>query len=147
MGYTHGFHPVVPILNLEVGMETQFFSASPSMEKALFDIGITLADHTLYLTTTETGALKIVPVRCPDENGDQNEYHRTKEIAMLQGMEQWVRMFDQENKSYRWFPAPEGRFADPIFPELSHARTARLQEQGPENRRPEAFYVSEMGRP
>src|SRR6516164_3467142 len=77
---THAdFRPVVPIVNLEVGMEQQFFAVTDEMVAALAGIGITVSLHTLYLTVTARGAVKIVTVRCPDENGDQNEYNRTKE--------------------------------------------------------------------
>ena len=69
------------------------------------------------------GAYRIIPINCTTEN----EYTRTKEIGLLEGEEQWVRLYtDQENKVYKVFPAPAGRFADPIWPELKHAKIFRL---------------------
>jgi hypothetical protein len=125
---THAdFRPVVPIVDLEVGMERQFFAVSDDMVEALAGIGITVSLHTLYLTVTSRGAVRIIPVRHPNSDGDQNEYARTKELGLLKGEKQWVRIFtDLENRVYKVFPAPDGRFADPIWPELKPAKLFRL---------------------
>jgi hypothetical protein len=121
------FRPVVPIVDHEVGMEKQFFAVTDNMVDALASIGITVSLHTLYLTVTSSGAVKIIPVRCAGDDGDQNEYNRTKEIGLAQGQEEWVRLYtDKENKVYKVFPAPKDRFADPIWPELKHAKIFRL---------------------
>jgi hypothetical protein len=121
------FRPVVSIVDLEVGMERQYFAVTDDMVEALAGIGITVSDHTLYLTVTSTGAVRIVPVRCPDQDGDQNEYNRTKEIGLIRGAEKWVRLFtDQSNRVYKVFSAPDGRFADPLWPDLKPAKIFRL---------------------
>jgi hypothetical protein len=121
------FRPVVPIVDLEVGMERQFFAATDEMVEALAAIGITVSPHTLYLTVTSRGAVKIIPVRCADTEGEQNEYNRTRELGLIQGETEWVRLYtDQENKCYRVYPAPKDRFADPIWPALKHAKIFRL---------------------
>jgi hypothetical protein len=121
------FRSVHAIVDLEVGMEKQFFAVTDDMVVALAGIGITVTDHTLYLTVTSRGALRIVPVRCAGGDGEQNEYARTKEIGLRDGVDQWVRLFtDQENRCYKVFPAPVGRFADPIWPELKPAKIFRL---------------------
>jgi len=93
------------------------------MVVALAGIGITVSDHDLYLTVTSRGGVKIIPIDCNSEN----EYTRTKEMGLIDGIDHWVRLYtDQENKNYRTFPAPEGRFANPIWPELKHAKIFRL---------------------
>jgi hypothetical protein len=121
------FRPVVPIVDIEVGMEKQFFAVADPMITALAGIGITVADHTLYMTVTSRGALRLVPVRHANADGDQNEYARTKEIGLREGVDQWVRLYtDQENRAYKVFPAPEGRFSDPVWPELKPARIFKL---------------------
>src|SRR5215813_15144964 len=44
---THAdFRPVVPIVDLEVGMEQQFFAVTDEMVEALASIGITVTLHT-----------------------------------------------------------------------------------------------------
>ena len=97
------------------------------MVEPLAGIGMSVTDHALYLTITSRGAVRIVPVRQANSDGDQNEYDRTKEIAMLQAREQWVRLYtDMENRCYRVFPAPPDRFSDPQFPMLKPAKIFRL---------------------
>jgi hypothetical protein len=121
------FRPVVPIVDLEVGMERQFFAVTDDMTEALASIGITVSDHTLYLTVTSRGAVRIIPVRCPDMDGEQNEYSRTKELGLVRGVQEWVRLFvDSDNRGYKVFPAPAERFADPLWPELKPAKLFRL---------------------
>ena len=117
------FRPTVSIVNVEVGMEKQFFAVDDNMVVALEGIGITVSDHTLYLTVTPQGSVKIVPVNATSEN----DYNRTKEIGLIAGIDQWVRLFtDQKNKVYKVFPAPAGRFADPIWPVLKPAKIFRM---------------------
>jgi len=125
---THAdFRPVVPIVDLEVGMERQFFAVTDEMVEALAGIGITVSLHTLYLTVTAGGAVRIIPVRCPNQDGDQNEYNRTRELGLLRATKEWVRLYpDQQNRIYKVFPPPAGRFADPIWPELKPAKIFRL---------------------
>jgi hypothetical protein len=121
------FRPIVPIVDLEIGMEKHFFAVTEDMREALSGIGITVSEHTLYLTVTARGAVRIVPVRLANTDGEQNEYARTKEIGLLQAIDGWVRLYtDMENKCYQVFPAPAGRFADPIWPALKHAKIFRL---------------------
>ncbi len=125
---THSdFRPIVSIVDIEVGMEKQFFAVTDEMVEALAGIGITVTPHTLYLTVTSGGAVRIIPIRRADIEGNQNEYARTKEIGLLQGVDQWVRLYaDLENKVYKVFPAPAGRFADPVWPTLKPAKIFRL---------------------
>jgi len=121
------FRPIIPIIDHEVGMERQFFASTDEMVEALAAIGITVSPHTLYLTVTSRSAVKIIPVRCADADGEQNEYNRTRELGLIDGMTEWVRLYtDQENKCYRVYPAPKDRFADPIWPALKHAKIFRL---------------------
>jgi hypothetical protein len=121
------FRPVMPLVDIEVGMEKQHFVVTPDMVEPLNGIGITVTNHTLYLTVTSRGAIRVVPVRGANADGDQNEYARTKEIAMLQGMDEWVRIFtDQENRAYKVFAAPAGRFGEPQWPDLKPSKIFRL---------------------
>ena len=81
-------------------------------------MGITVADHTLYLTVTPEGGLRIIPVRGVNEEGAQNEWDRTKEMALIEAMDAWFRMYaDRANNAYKNFPAPVGRYGDPKWPD------------------------------
>jgi hypothetical protein len=117
------FRPVVSLVDIEVGMERQFFAVTDEMVAALAGIGITVSEHTLYLTVTPNGSVRIIPINIASDN----EYNRTKEIGLIAGIDRWVRLYtDQANKVYKVFDAPVERFADPIWPELKPARIFRL---------------------
>ena len=121
------FRPIVPIVNVQVGMEHQYFVVTPDMVEPLNSIGITVSDYTLYLTVTPRGAFRIIPVRGVNSEGVQNEYDRTREIGLVQAVDEWKRLYvDQENRCYKVFPAAPGRYADPQWPELKHAKIFRL---------------------
>ena len=122
------FRPVVPIVDLEVGMEKQFFAVTDAMVEALAGIGITVTDHTLYFTVTSRGAYKIVPVRQAGADGEQNEYARTKEIGLIARHRPTGCACTPIRRTavYKVFPAPAGRFADPVWPELKPAKIFRL---------------------
>ena len=121
------FRPIVPIVDHEVGMEKQFFAVDTGMEEPLKAIGVTVTDHVLYLTITTRGVYRIVPVRQANADGEQNEYHRTKEIGLIQALDEWVRLYtDQENRCYKVFPAPAGRFNEPQWRQLKQAKIFRL---------------------
>jgi len=121
------FRPIMPLVDIEVGMEKQFFVVTPEMIEPLAGIGITVSDNVLYLTVTSGGTVRVVPVRCADGDGDRNEYARTKEIALLQAMDEWVRMYtDTANHCYKVFSAPTGRFGEPQWPVLKPAKIFKL---------------------
>jgi hypothetical protein len=121
------FRPTVPVVDLEIGMEREFFAVTSDMVESLSAIGITVSDHTLYLTITTRGAFRIVPVRQANADGEQNEYARTKEIGLMQAINEWIRLFtEQENRCYKVFPAPADRFGEPQWPDLKQSKIFRL---------------------
>jgi hypothetical protein len=81
------FRPIVPMVDVEIGMEKHFLAVMPDMVAPLASIGITVSDFCLYLTITTRGAYKLIPVRQANEDGDQNEYNRTKEIGLVAGVD------------------------------------------------------------
>ena len=79
------------------------------------------------VVATSRGAVRVVPVRQANNDGEQNEYARTKEIGLVQAEDEWVRLYtDMENHCYQVFPAPAGRFSDPQWPQLKPAKIYRL---------------------
>ena len=121
------FTPIVPMVIVEVGMDHHFIAVMPNMVEPLASMGITVADHTLYLTITEDGALRVIPVRCPNEEGVQNDWDRTKEVALIQAMDGWYRMYtDMAQKAFKNFPAPVGRYGEPNWPDIKPAKIIRL---------------------
>jgi hypothetical protein len=121
------FRPVFALVNVEAGMDHHFIAVMPHMVEPLASIGITVTDHTLYLIITEDGGLRIIPVRGPNADGEQNQWDQTKEIALLAGEDKWVRMYsDLPNGAFKCFPAPVGRFGDPKWPEIKHSKITRM---------------------
>jgi hypothetical protein len=122
------FRPVVPLVDHEVGMEKQYFAVTADMVAPLASIGITVSNYVLYLTVTASGAYRVVPVRQANDDGEQHEYHRTKEIGLIDGLTKWVRIYnDKENHCYKVYPAPaDTQYGDPQFPDLSHAKIFKL---------------------
>jgi hypothetical protein len=125
---THAeFRPVMPLVTVEAGMDRHFIAVMPNMVEPLAGIGITVTDHLLYLIVTPRGGLRIIPVRGPNAEGEMNEYHRTKEVALIEGIEVWVRMYtDVENGAYKSFKAPVGRYGEPKWPDLKPAKIVRM---------------------
>jgi hypothetical protein len=119
------YRPIVPLVNVEQGMDRHYFAVTPAMIEPLASINISVADHVLYLTVTSDGTVRIVPVRCADEGG--NEYNFTKENCLLEAMDQWMRLStDTANQCYKNFPAPAGRFKEPRFPDLKPHKIFKL---------------------
>jgi hypothetical protein len=117
------FMPIIPIVNIEMGMERQFFAVTDNMVVALAGIGITVSDYRLYMVVNPRGAVRIIPVNVESDN----DYIRSKEIGLIEGTREWVRLYrDAENRNYKVFHAPVGRFSDPIWPELKHAKIFRV---------------------
>jgi hypothetical protein len=121
------FRPVVAMVNIEVGMDKHFYAVMPNMIEPLASIGITVANYTLYLTVTPDGGLRIIPVRGPNEEGVQNEWDRTKEMALIEAVDGWYRMYtDKANNAYKNFPAPAGRYGEPKWPEIKPAKIIKM---------------------
>src|SRR5262249_51259939 len=121
------FIPTIPSVNIGVGRGGHFFAVPEKMVVALGGIGITVSDHRLYMIVTPRGAVRIIPINVESDN----EYIRSKEIGLIEGTRQWVRLYsDRENRNYKVFPAPVGRFSDPIWPELKHAKIFRVAFRG-----------------
>jgi hypothetical protein len=101
-----------------VGMETEWHAVRPEMTAELASIGIDVLPCRLFEVITAEGAIKIIPCRQADIDGAQNEWIRTKEIALTRAQKVWVRAIsDKVNGRYRVFEAPLGRFPEPQFPD------------------------------
>jgi len=115
------FRPVVPLVNVEVGMDKHFIAVMPHMIEPLASMGITVTDHVLYLTITPEGGLRIIPVRAANEEGEQNDWDQTKEMALIEAMDA-----DKANNRYKNFPAPVGRYGEPNWPDLKPAKIIKM---------------------
>jgi hypothetical protein len=121
------FRPIVPLVDITVGMDKHFIAVAPNMIEPLSGIGITATNHVLYLIITPRGGLQIIPICGPNAEGEMNEWARTKEAALIDGIDKWHRMYtDRESGAYKSFPAPDGRFGDPNWPSIKPAKIFRL---------------------
>jgi len=121
------YRPVFAMVNVEVGMDHHFIAVMPNMVEPLANIGIAVADHTLYLILTELGGLRVIPVRGQNAEGEQNEWDRTKEQALIKGIDGWHRMYaDMPNGAFMAFPAPVGTKGEPKWPDIKDSRITRL---------------------
>jgi hypothetical protein len=121
------FRPVMALVIVEAGMDKHFIAVMPNMIEPLAGMGITTADHTLYLTITPEGGLRVIPVRGANAEGEQNEWDRTKEMALIQAQDAWYRMYpDRANSAFKNFPAPAGRYGDPNWPDIKPAKIIRM---------------------
>jgi hypothetical protein len=125
---THPTHQVVlPVVDHTSGLDVEFHVVAPSMVAEFASIGIDVIPHTLYQIITTEGAVRLVPVRRADPDGSQNEWNRTKEIALLRGVKDWVRIVtDRPNGRYRVFEAPQDRFPEPVWPDMKLGRIIKL---------------------
>ena len=122
------FRPIVPIVDLEVGMEKQFFAVTADMVEALDGIGITVTDHALYLTITSRGAVRIVPVRQANADGEQNEYapHQRNRPDPELSTNGCGCSPIRKTAATRCFPRRPDGFGDPQWPDLKPAKIFRL---------------------
>ena len=125
---THPTHTaVLPMVDHAAGMDVEYHVVTPPMVPELASIGVDALSYRLYEMLTAEGAVRLIPVRQADLDGSANEWNRTKEIALARAHKVWVRAIsDRANGRYRVFEAPEGRFPDPLWPDLSLAKLVRL---------------------
>jgi hypothetical protein len=110
-----------------VGMDTEYYAVHPCMWTAFASIDVPLANFRLYEILTVDGAHLVHPVRQPDDGDSQNEYSRTKEIALEKATTEWVRIStDKVNKKYRAYSAKKDHYPDPLFPGYTSARLLKL---------------------
>ena len=121
------FRSGVNMVVFEKGLDKSFVIVDPCMVEPLEAIGIAVSDFRLYLIISPEGALRIIPVRCADKEGNVNAWSETMEHALIEGYDKWVRVFaDMPNGSYRTFPAPPERYGAPNWPTIKPARIQRL---------------------
>jgi hypothetical protein len=109
------------------GMENKFYVVDEPLIPYLESIGFPTAPHTLYLTVTDKRVHTVIPVRCADESGERNAYNSTKEEVLLFGVDHWVRMFsDTKAGRYNRYPAPVGRFGEPVWAPFTPAKVFNL---------------------
>jgi hypothetical protein len=81
---------------------------------------------TLYTAINRQGVVFLLPVRLPDPDGKQMEWHRSLREAAELAMTQWVRVKANRNLgAYEIFVA-EGAMSEPAWPETTYQDLIRL---------------------
>ena len=132
-------------------MDRHYIAVAPNMVEPLASIGITVADHVLYLIVTPRGGLRIIPDPRPQRGRrDERMGSDQRDGALIDGIDGWVRMYtDRENGAYKSFPAPAGRFGEPKLAgdqareDVSHG----VPRQGPPDRQHRTRAGAEVGGP
>jgi hypothetical protein len=85
-----------------------------------------LVNKTLYTTINRQGVLFLWPVRLPDPDGRQLDWHRSAREAAETAMKRWVRF--KANKSLGAYDIFETEVchSDPVWPELSFQEIIRI---------------------
>jgi hypothetical protein len=108
----------------------KFILATQSMVPALCEIGMSTQLHTLYLTQTSKGVLRLIPVQRPDDVGKRHPAHTTKEFGLLAAREKWKRVYwDKGSGLYLVFPGngqPDKDLPDRPWSELSDYKILTL---------------------
>ena len=81
---------------------------------------------TLYTTVSRQGVVSLWPVRLPDHDGREMEWHRSAREAAEIAMKRWVRV--KANRSlgaYEIFQA-ESCIAEPVWPDLDFQQIIRI---------------------
>jgi hypothetical protein len=118
---------VFPMVDHVAGFDVEYNIIAGPMVPELASIGIDVVSYKLYEIITADGAVRLIPVRQADVDGAQNEWNRTKDIALARAMKMWVRAIsDRANGRYRVFEAPPDRFPEPTWPDLKLSKLIRL---------------------
>jgi hypothetical protein len=81
---------------------------------------------TVYVCVSRQGTLFVTWVRLPGGNGKDNPWWQSARTYIGIGMEKWIRVEANHQASGYDVFKPEGKFADPIWPELSFQEIIRL---------------------
>ena len=112
----------------EVAKEQHHFVVAADMVERSIAIGITV-ERSRALPHGDDAAAPIAscPVRQANADGEQNEYHRTKEIGLVAGIDEWVRLFTDQREPLLQGLSRAGRaLRRAQWPDLKPAKIFRL---------------------
>src|SRR5262245_24120989 len=111
-------HPTdsIPVGGIDIREDRELYLVGSAMTTIL---GNELVKSTLHPYVNRLGVLRLWPVRLPDPDGRQNEWHRTAAMAAAMAQKAWVRVSANTNLGgYQVFQASTP-IPDPTWPELS----------------------------
>jgi hypothetical protein len=114
---------LTPAAIIEVKEDREVYLVMPSMAQALTG---EFATVTLLTTINRQGTLHLWPVKLPDPQGRQNEWHRSAAEGAERAMKKWVRVTASMSLgAYEIFEAG-GDLPDPVWPDFSFQEILKI---------------------
>jgi hypothetical protein len=114
---------LTPAAIIEVKEDREVYLVMPSMAQALTG---EFATVTLLTTINRQGTLHLWPVKLPDPQGRQNEWHRSAAEGAELAMKKWVRVTASMSLgAYEIFEA-SGDLPDPVWPDFSFQEILKI---------------------
>jgi hypothetical protein len=114
---------LTPAAIIEVKEDREVYLVMPSMAQALTG---EFATVTLLTTVNRQGTLHLWPVKLPDPQGRQNEWHRSAAEGAERAMKKWVRVTASMSLgAYEIFEAG-GDLPDPVWPDFSFQEILKI---------------------
>jgi hypothetical protein len=114
---------LTPAAIIEVKDDREVYLVTPSMAQALPGEFIPV---TLFTAINRQGTLQLWPVRLPNPDGRQNEWHRSAAEAAERAMKKWVRVSaNMSLGAYELFEA-SGDIPEPEWPEFAFQELLKI---------------------
>ena len=120
----------ITVAAIDLKDEGEFYVVAGAMQDRL--LGTEAAVYTLYTYVNRVGILRLWPIRQPDPDGKQNEWHRTAERAAEFAMREWVRVTPNRSLGAYEVMRATVHAPNPAWPDLSMEEIVRvaLKERG-----------------
>ena len=106
---------LTPAATIEVKEDREVYLVTPNMAQVLPG---EFATVTLFTTINRQGTLHLWPVKLPNPDGRQNEWHRSAAEAAERAMKRWVRVTASMSLgAYEIFEA-SGDLPEPVWPDI-----------------------------
>jgi len=114
---------LTPAAIIEVKEDREVYLVTPDMAQALPG---EFAAATLFTTINRQGTLHLWPVKLPNPNGRQFEWHRSAAEGAERAMKKWVRVTSNMSLgAYEIFEA-SGDLPEPVWPDFSFQEILRI---------------------
>ena len=114
---------LTPAAIIEIKEDREVYLVTPDMAQALPG---EFAAATLFTTINRQGTLHLWPVKLPNPNGRQFEWHRSAAEGAERAMKKWVRVTASMSlRAYEIFEA-SGELPDPLWPDFSFQEILRI---------------------
>src|SRR5947208_2649687 len=114
---------LTPAATIEVKEDREVYLVTPNMAQLLPG---EFATVTLFTTINRQGTLHLWPVKLPNPDGRQNEWHRSAAEAAERAMKRWVRVTASMSLgAYEIFEA-SGDLPEPVWPDTPFEEILRI---------------------